>query len=481
MYQKLSRIFSFFWITLMFISFISLTAVTVIYMAKHNDYFNTLNLYLRISREFSSKLMFLKISQSTLIVLINLLSLLFLFSSFSFACKFFKFAYNKTCNWLIYTSLVLLFVEGIIYHPSVHQLFYLNLNSTKITPQKINIFYEYAHKFTFFYNCILLLASIILVFLAAIKCAKLTKLRFIAPLMSFTFTIVCVIYFYFFSELPDTLLWISKVAGYIRFKSLPIGGYTRMFSIIIFCALLGLVALLISFINYNNRTKRLQQQKKYFEKFADSNIFTSRVFSHYIKNEILSIAIQLENCKTDLTPEMLQKTIDYCNHIYEHIDHIKKINSIQNFEFSYKNLYIPVLKSIEDFKHIHPEIHITVHLKPPIPTCKIDILYLEEVFNNLLKNAYEAMQTLPEKEKKIRIYSEFNSDTILIHFENPGTRIPKSDLAKLFDPFYSTKPTQTNWGIGLYICKKVINSHNGDIFVSSSDKSTVFTIELPLL
>ena len=82
MNQRRHLFFSFSWVLLMLIFFFSLLFVTVVYMAKHNDYFNTLNSYLMISKSLSAKFMFLKISQEHLAELINIFSILFLLSYF---------------------------------------------------------------------------------------------------------------------------------------------------------------------------------------------------------------------------------------------------------------------------------------------------------------------------------------------------------------------------------------------------------------
>ena len=58
-------------------------------------------------------------------------------------------------------------------------------------------------------------------------------------------------------------------------------------------------------------------------------------------------------------------------------------------------------------------------------------------------------------------------------------KIPKENLSKIFDPYFTTRPDGT--GLGLSIVQKIIESHNGTIDVKSSDaEGTIFTISLPL-
>jgi signal transduction histidine kinase len=69
-----------------------------------------------------------------------------------------------------------------------------------------------------------------------------------------------------------------------------------------------------------------------------------------------------------------------------------------------------------------------------------------------------------------------------VYFEmkvhNRGKAIPPEVVKKIFDPFYTTKDYGT--GIGLTLCKRIIENHRGSISVKSDDEGTVFTVWIPL-
>ena len=69
-----------------------------------------------------------------------------------------------------------------------------------------------------------------------------------------------------------------------------------------------------------------------------------------------------------------------------------------------------------------------------------------------------------------------DSKNITIKVQDSGPGIPDKDLEKIFEPMYTTKTTGT--GLGLVICKSIIEQHGGTISVSN--KPTTFTITLPL-
>lgn len=102
---------------------------------------------------------------------------------------------------------------------------------------------------------------------------------------------------------------------------------------------------------------------------------------------------------------------------------------------------------------------------------------LNQVFMNILDNACYAVKD------KGRIYIRLKKGEkcVIIEFEDTGTGMSQEQLAKIFEPFYTTKPVGEGTGLGMSISYKVIQQHKGKISVKSeSDKGTIFTIELPL-
>ncbi|MCG8379551.1 MAG: HAMP domain-containing histidine kinase, partial [Proteobacteria bacterium] len=68
----------------------------------------------------------------------------------------------------------------------------------------------------------------------------------------------------------------------------------------------------------------------------------------------------------------------------------------------------------------------------------------------------------------------------IIEVGDTGGGIPKDQLTKIFDPFYTTKAVGKGTGLGLSICKTIIGDHSGKIEVESSEgKGSTFRITLP--
>jgi signal transduction histidine kinase len=110
----------------------------------------------------------------------------------------------------------------------------------------------------------------------------------------------------------------------------------------------------------------------------------------------------------------------------------------------------------------------------------IDIKQMKQVLVNLVKNAIEAIGENPNATKgKISIKTENMNGYAIILIEDNGIGMKKETIDKLFVPFFSTKSEGT--GIGLTVCKKIIEEHGGNIDVASTPLlGTSFRIRLPI-
>jgi len=104
-------------------------------------------------------------------------------------------------------------------------------------------------------------------------------------------------------------------------------------------------------------------------------------------------------------------------------------------------------------------------------TINCDARKLEAVFTNLITNAMEAMKD--NGEIKIKIFDD--GENALVKVSDSGPVIPKSIMTKMFEPLFTT--SETGNGLGLSICKTIVEQHGGIIEVSSPP--TVFTLTLP--
>jgi signal transduction histidine kinase len=111
----------------------------------------------------------------------------------------------------------------------------------------------------------------------------------------------------------------------------------------------------------------------------------------------------------------------------------------------------------------------------------IDRVKIDQVITNLLTNAIK----FSNRNTQINITLEKKESELLIEVKDKGQGIQKDEISNLFKPFKRTSTISTDGekstGLGLFIVKRIIDAHNGNIKVESEiEKGTVFTITLPL-
>jgi signal transduction histidine kinase len=102
---------------------------------------------------------------------------------------------------------------------------------------------------------------------------------------------------------------------------------------------------------------------------------------------------------------------------------------------------------------------------------------LNQVFMNILVNATHAI----EKQGTITITTRAQGESVTVTFSDSGSGITTENLAKIFDPGFTTKGVGVGSGLGLAICYKIVKEHSGKIDVRSQvGRGTTFTITLPV-
>jgi signal transduction histidine kinase len=102
---------------------------------------------------------------------------------------------------------------------------------------------------------------------------------------------------------------------------------------------------------------------------------------------------------------------------------------------------------------------------------------LNQVFMNLLSNAFHAIQAKGD----VWIRTRSNDSVVEIEIEDNGIGIPKENLKRIFEPFFSTKPVGQGTGLGLSISYGIIEQHQGKIHVTSvPQKGSSFVVRLPI-
>jgi signal transduction histidine kinase len=113
------------------------------------------------------------------------------------------------------------------------------------------------------------------------------------------------------------------------------------------------------------------------------------------------------------------------------------------------------------------------------PVVRADRLLIEQVALNLVRNAVESVESLPDERRCITLATRLEPDgSGTLSVSDLGDGVPREAKPRLFDPFVTTKPG--GLGLGLSICRSVVEAHGGSIRHHPNDeRGAVFSFTLP--
>jgi signal transduction histidine kinase len=138
-------------------------------------------------------------------------------------------------------------------------------------------------------------------------------------------------------------------------------------------------------------------------------------------------------------------------------------------------LIVDIARMLRD-DAIRRGVSIKLRLDETLPMINLDPVQIQQVLLNLIINGMESMATV-EKPKVLEISSALSgADEIAIAVSDSGSGFSDQDRKRLFEPFFTTKPEGT--GIGLAICRSIIEAHDGRIWGACSERGSVFQFVL---
>ncbi len=211
-----------------------------------------------------------------------------------------------------------------------------------------------------------------------------------------------------------------------------------------------------------------------------------RYFFHAQKNLLVtiqkfsSLSLTTNNINLEASLNNHQIIKNLCDRSIENIT--KSLNTLGKTTLSLKNTDIIELLSTT-INDINFPANITIHTSFPETKvyCMVDSSAIKECFHNILSNSIEAINISSNSDGAIRINIYYDDNLVCIDFIDNGTGIDKKIIKHVFDPLFSTKSSQINYGIGLSYCKKTITLHRGYIRIKNNrDFGSTLQVVLPL-
>lgn len=214
------------------------------------------------------------------------------------------------------------------------------------------------------------------------------------------------------------------------------------------------------------------------------------VFVHSIKNQLLANRVIIKRLLHELKKETTsEKVHTYTSELSERNELI--LDRIENLYESVKTQTVHLTpismrevmsRAMKKFHSKHQHHPIQMHIDDSVEILA-DLPSLSEAIYNLLTNAQEAiLDKGTDEDINIKIKSHQTRQYVVIEIQDEGIGIEKKDMKKITEPFYSTKNSNFNWGMGLFYVHTIVKEHLGFVrYESEKGKGTTFFLFLPKL
>ena len=234
-------------------------------------------------------------------------------------------------------------------------------------------------------------------------------------------------------------------------------------------------------------SRRTAQQAIESERFNALTLLAAGV-AHEIGNPLNSLHIHLQLMERsvqnlgDGAKAELQQSIDVARSEVNRLDSIvtQFLRAIRPSrpQLRPENINAIVEEAVRFFM---PEIQdrdivVEQELRSDLPLLQLDRDQMKQAFYNVIKNSLEAMK----RRGTLRIRTDRDDTHVLITFVDSGGGMSAENLSRVFEPYFTTKPSGT--GLGLLIVRRIVREHGGELSIESGqDKGLTLMIRLPYI
>ena len=230
------------------------------------------------------------------------------------------------------------------------------------------------------------------------------------------------------------------------------------------------------------RELRREKAAMQTEKQASLDELSSTI-AHEIRNPIAaakSLVQQMgEDPQSVENVQYAQVALDELDRVERRIAHLLKFAKEEDYEMAPVNLASVVdaaltqLRGKLDAAKVAP-----VRNYIAGPTIVADAEKLKQVFANVLDNAIDSFESVPEN-RRVELFIENGGSNAVVRVQDNGCGIPPEKIDRIFNPFFTTKEKGT--GLGMAISRKIVEAHAGTMTVASEvGRGTEFAVTLPL-
>ncbi len=230
--------------------------------------------------------------------------------------------------------------------------------------------------------------------------------------------------------------------------------------------------------------RQMEKQMAQADKLASIGELSAGI-AHEINNPLgvilgyTQLLLRKENADSERHNDLkiIEKHVRNCKSIVEDLLNFSRSSTTRKSANDLNALIVEAVSFITHHARVDP-IRLTTELDDALPELNIDDKKMRQVIMNLIMNALHAV----DDNGHIRIVTEHAEDeqAAVIRVIDNGHGISPKDLPRIFDPFYTTKPTGEGTGLGLSVSYGIIEDHGGTIHASSRKGKTEFIVTLPV-
>ncbi|HIU74435.1 MAG TPA: HAMP domain-containing histidine kinase [Candidatus Pelethocola excrementipullorum] len=461
--------------------FVSLFSI-ILYVSKDTYYYHLMKNYFYLPDYFWRWLFFIKLDKAHIIRLMNISSLSILIISTYFVIRL--YTYRSSMVKLLKNVKIIIWIycifQAIIFDPFINRTMYYWLYPDYLDVYHYSLVENTIYAITHAINILIVIACLLWLIYVLLKAPKLKLFRFHHLFLLLSYGTLTYVYIYFISSCPNFYLKFSKISGIYSFRSIPLGSNALIYRALpyILIPAAGIIVYCVYMLTKLSGQDYLKELR--ISKEISSSETTSKIFCHYIKNEVLAIQSEAEALRDTFQGQNSLDNILYrCDALYKRIDEIHRSTKTSELNLKWYSLQNLIEETLSLFSKERATNHIELNFPSHPIGAMIDPVYMEQALHNILRNAFDAMEDLPIGARKLDITLETANQWIKIDIRDNGKGISEENLENIFLPFYSSYPYSKHWGVGLTLTYKVIHAHEGKIMADSS-LGTGTTIEILL-
>ncbi len=235
------------------------------------------------------------------------------------------------------------------------------------------------------------------------------------------------------------------------------------------------------------KSRRTAQQTIESERLNALTLLAAGV-AHEIGNPLNSLHIHLQLMERSVqklhgeAKAELQQSIDIARSEVNRLDSIVT-QFLRAIRPSRPQLHPQSLNTIieEAVRFFTPEIQdrdivVEQELRSDLPLLQLDRDQMKQAFYNVIKNSLEATK----RHGTLHIRTDMDDTNVIVSFVDTGSGMSAGNLSRVFEPYFTTKPTGT--GLGLLIVRRIVREHGGELSIESNEgEGLTLTIRLPYI